>query len=94
MPEQADQPQAELSLRLIVTMSDIEHQLLSAHVMRLIDLDPPVATPAGIALQLLSYIVEQYELKRYPMREVPVPGIAAWPFPTGRGEPIGENMVG
>lgn len=94
MPEQAEQPQPSISLRLIVTMSDAEHGRLLAHTVRLAELDPPADSPAGIALQLLSYIVEQYELKRYPMPEVPVPGIAAWPFPTGRGEPTGENMVG
>jgi hypothetical protein len=75
-------------MQFTVAISDPEYKHLSAHVKRLVALDPAPDSPAGCALQLLAFVVDKYEAIRFnPSFGLPAPSPAA-------GEPTGENMVG
>lgn len=70
-----------ITIGVRITMTDAEHRHLLFHVGRMVELDPAADSPFGVALQILAFVLEEWEKERWPLVE-------RWPFPAG------ENMVG
>lgn len=88
MTDQTQPPPDPIKFKFTVSLSDAEYRHLAAHTKRLVALDPAADSPAGCALQLLSFVVDKYEQLRFnPGLGLPAPAAEA-------GEPTGENMVG